>query len=255
MTTFRAFIAVDLSPEIRTEIEALIARLRRMPGQAGMRFVSASGIHLTLKFLGDIPAELGDLLHQALERATAARSAFSVRVRGAGCFPDAGRPRVVWVGLEEPRGELSALQRAIEAECVALGLPAEDRPFSPHLTLGRVRREAGAETGSFVRSMLEREQAVDLGVMTVELGSPLSERPASNGRRVSSAAFGRAGGRTVSPDIRRPMVVILGARRASADELQAERSRRQADGGCQEPLPVPAAIRAAAPYERHTRGP
>ena len=168
LTPFRAFIAVDLSPEIRTEIEALIARLRRMPGQAGMRFVSASGIHLTLKFLGDIPVELGDRLHQALERATAARSAFSVRVRGAGCFPDAGRPRVVWVGLEEPREELSALQRAIEAECVALGLPAEDRPFSPHLTLGRVRREAGAEAASFVRTMLEREQTVDLGEMTVE---------------------------------------------------------------------------------------
>ena len=133
-----------------------------------MRFVSASGIHLTLKFLGEIQAELGDLLHPALERATAARPAFSVRVRGAGCFPDAGRPRVVWVGLEEPRGELSALQRAIESECVALGLPAEDRPFSPHLTLGRVRREAGADAALFVRSVLEREPAVDLGVMTVD---------------------------------------------------------------------------------------
>jgi len=168
LTTFRAFIAVDLSPEIRTAIEALIARLRRMPGQEGMRFVSASGIHLTLKFLGEIQAELGERLHQALDRVTTARSAFSVRVRGAGCFPDAGRPRVVWVGLEEPRGELSALQRAIEAECVTLGLPAEDRPFSPHLTLGRVRREAGAEAVSFVRSMLEREQTADLGEMTVD---------------------------------------------------------------------------------------
>ena len=168
MTTLRAFIAVDLSPEIRTGIEALVARLRRMPGQECMRFVSASGIHLTLKFLGDIPADLGDRLQEALERAAAARPAFSARVRGAGCFPDHGRPRVIWVGLEEPRGELTALQRGIDAECVALGLLAEDRPFSPHLTLGRVRREAGVEAASFVRSVLEREQAVDLGEMTVD---------------------------------------------------------------------------------------
>jgi len=168
LTTFRAFIAVDLSPEIRTAIEALIARLRRMPGQAGMRFVSASGIHLTLKFLGEIPAELGERLHQALDRVTTARSAFSVRVRGAGCFPDHGRPRVLWVGLEEPQGALAGVQRAIELECAGLGMPVEDRSFSPHLTLGRVRREAGAEAASFVRAVLDREQAVELGVMTVD---------------------------------------------------------------------------------------
>jgi RNA 2',3'-cyclic 3'-phosphodiesterase len=168
LTTFRAFIAVDLSPEIRMEIEALVARLRRMPGQECMRFVSASGIHLTLRFLGDIPAEMGDRLEEALERAAAARTAINVRIRGAGCFPDLRRPRVIWVGLEEPRGELTALQRAIEAECVALGLPVEDRPFSPHLTLGRVRRESGADAASFVRSVLEHEQAVDLGEMTVD---------------------------------------------------------------------------------------
>ena len=168
MSTFRAFIAVDLSPEIRTKIDALVGRVRKMPGQECMRFVLASGIHLTLKFLGEIPESVGESLRPAIDRASAARAAFTVRVRGAGCFPDIRRPRVLWVGLEEPQGALPSLQRAVEVECVGLGLPAEDRPFSPHLTLGRVRREAGAEATSFVRAVLEREQGVDLGEMTVD---------------------------------------------------------------------------------------
>jgi 2'-5' RNA ligase len=133
-----------------------------------MRFVPVSGIHLTLKFLGEILPGLADSLHPALDRVAGARLPFTVRVRGAGCFPDHGRPRVLWVGLEESQGALASVQRAIELECAGLGLPAEDRPFSPHLTLGRVRHEAGAEAASFVRAVLDREQAVELGVLTVD---------------------------------------------------------------------------------------
>lgn len=133
-----------------------------------MRFVPVSGIHLTLKFLGEILPGLADSLHPALDRVAGARLPFTVRVRGAGCFPDHGRPRVLWVGLEESQGALATLQRAIEVECAGLGLPAEDRPFSSHLTLGRVRHEAGAEAASFVRAVLDREQAVELGVLTVD---------------------------------------------------------------------------------------
>ncbi len=133
-----------------------------------MRFVPVSGIHLTLKFLGEIPLGVGESLRPALDHAAAARPAFTVHVRGAGCFPNPHRPRVLWVGLEETQGALMALQRSIEIECAGLGLPAENRPFSPHLTLGRIRREAGAEAASFIRAVLDREQAVELGVMTVD---------------------------------------------------------------------------------------
>ena len=168
MTTLRAFIAIDLPPDLRTKLEALAGRLRHSPGQECIRFVPVSGIHLTLKFLGDIPADLAAGVHSVLDHAAGALPAFAVHVRGVGCFPDSRRPRVVWIGLEEPQGRLEVLQRAIEGGCVVLGLPAQDRPFSAHLTLGRVRREAGPEAGSFVRGVLEREQALDLGEMPVD---------------------------------------------------------------------------------------
>lgn len=168
MTTLRAFIAIDLPPDLRSKIESLSGRLRHSPGQECLRFVPASGIHLTLKFLGDIHLDLAAELHSVLDHAAGALSAFDVHVRGIGCFPDSRRARVLWIGLEEPQGRVEILQRAIEDGCVAFGLPAQDRPFSAHLTLGRVRREAGPEAVSFVRRVLEDEQALDLGEMPVD---------------------------------------------------------------------------------------
>lgn len=168
LNTLRAFIAVDLSSEVRQQLDALSGRLRHLPGQEGIRFVAASGIHLTLKFLGEISPEVAASVHDVLDDAARDGAAFSVRVRGVGCFPSDRQPRVLWVGLEDSRGRLKPLQRAVEEGCARLKLPTEDRPFSPHLTLGRVRREAGAEAGAFVRSVLESEQSLDLGDMPVD---------------------------------------------------------------------------------------
>jgi 2'-5' RNA ligase len=168
LNTLRAFIAVDLPPDVRTQLDALTGRLRCLPGQECMRFVASSGIHLTLKFLGEISPESATDIHDVLKDAASSMPGFTVRIRGVGCFPSSRQPRVLWVGLDDPRGMLQTLQRAIEAGCARLKLPAEDRPFSPHLTLGRVRREAGAGAGSFVRAALEREQALDLGEMAVD---------------------------------------------------------------------------------------
>jgi 2'-5' RNA ligase len=168
LNSLRAFIAVDLTPEVRTQLEALAGRLRRLPGQECIRFVPVSGIHLTLKFLGDIAPDVAARVGDALDHAASGLPAFTIQIRGIGCFPNVRQPRVVWVGLHEPAGALKRLQSAVEAGCTALGLSAEDRPFSPHLTLGRVRREAGAEGSLVVRTVLEREQALDLGEMPVD---------------------------------------------------------------------------------------
>ena len=130
--------------------------------------MAASGIHLTLKFLGEISPEVAASVHSVLDDVAHGAVAFPVRVRGIGCFPSSRQPRVLWVGLEDSRGMLQPLQRAVEEGCTRVQLPAEDRPFSPHLTLGRVRREAGEGAGAFVRSVLEREQSLDLGEMPVD---------------------------------------------------------------------------------------
>jgi 2'-5' RNA ligase len=169
LTTLRAFIAVDLTPEIRAQLGTLAGRLRRIPGQEGLRFVAPSGIHLTLKFLGDVTPELATKVHEVLDDVGSRTPAFVLGVRGIGCFPNARQPRVLWVGLDDPRAMLKPLQGAIEEGCARLRLPAEDRPFNPHLTIGRVRREAGAGAGAFIRAVLEKEQALDLGEMPVDL--------------------------------------------------------------------------------------
>jgi 2'-5' RNA ligase len=169
LNTLRAFIAVDLSPDVRIRIDALTSRLRRLPGQECMRFVAASGIHLTLKFLGEISPALAGDLHGVLDDAARRIPAFTIRVYGVGCFPSSRQPRVLWVGLDDPRGMLKTLHSAIEGGCAALKLPTEDRPFSPHLTLGRVRREAAAGAAAFVRSVFEAERTLDLGEMPVDL--------------------------------------------------------------------------------------
>jgi 2'-5' RNA ligase len=168
VSTLRAFIAVDLTPDIRAQLEALAGRLRRLPGQEGLRFVAAAGVHLSVKFLGEISPALAADLGGALDTAARRVPAFAIRVQGIGCFPNPRQPRVLWVGLHDPRRMLLALQSAVEEACADLRLPKEDRAFSPHLTLARVRREGGAAAGGFVGSVLECERGLDLGEMPVD---------------------------------------------------------------------------------------
>lgn len=168
MTTWRAFIAVDLTPEMRTQLDSLTGRMRRLTGQQTLRFAAASGIHLTLKFLGEISTDLAGGLHAVLDEAASRVRPFPVRVRGVGCFPSSRQPRVLWVGLEDHGGDLRTLQQAVETGSARLGLPKEDRPFSPHLTLARVRRDAGPEAAACVRFVLESEAGLDLGEMPIE---------------------------------------------------------------------------------------
>jgi 2'-5' RNA ligase len=168
LSTLRGFIAIDLPPELRKTIEALSLRLRAQPGQACMRWVQPSGIHLTLKFLGDLPAASVPELESVLDQAAAAHAPFSLTVGGIGCFPDARHPRVVWAGLDDPTGTLRLVQASIESGCAAIGLAPEDRPFSPHLTVGRVRREAGPEAAGIVQDVLDRERAFNAGEMLAD---------------------------------------------------------------------------------------
>ena len=168
MTTLRCFIAIDLSPDVRQALASLTVRLRSRPGQESLRWVHADSIHLTLEFLGDLPPDRVPDLAAMLDRVCTLQAPFRLRLGHLGCFPDARRPRVLWVGLEEPTGSLARLQTAIRTACVHLGLPVDERPFSPHLTLGRVRREAGPEAADYARQVLEGVEAGPAAEMTAE---------------------------------------------------------------------------------------
>jgi 2'-5' RNA ligase len=122
----RTFIAIDLDDSLKRALEALAGELR--PLARSVRWIGASGMHLTLKFLGEI-----------LEEVAPRHQIFGLVLEGTGTFPSGGRdPRVLWVGVA-PGPPLLALQEDIERELEKLGFEREKRPFHPHLTLGRVK--------------------------------------------------------------------------------------------------------------------
>ena len=133
----RLFVAVELPPEARLALRQVMERLKAsLVGP--FRWVSADGVHLTLKFLGNVPAQRAGELGAALEQAVGDRKAFELRLSELGVFPGRRAPRVVWVSLAGEVEALKPLQQAIEDRLGKLGFPAETRGFTPHLTLARV---------------------------------------------------------------------------------------------------------------------
>ena len=140
--SIRTFIAVELPAEAREALEGVQEVLCQSPASRAGRWVACESIHLTLKFLGEVPASRLPSIHEATARGCAGRAPLAIRLSGLGCFPNARRPRVVWVGVEEPTGGLVALQRAVEDQLSKLGFSREGRAFSPHLTVARIHRGA-----------------------------------------------------------------------------------------------------------------
>jgi 2'-5' RNA ligase len=135
----RTFVALEIAEEMRGRIAALQDSLRG--SVEGVRWARPEGIHLTLRFLGSTSPAQVDRLGPALRAAAAHCAAAEVGVCGLGTFPERGSPRVFWLGLSLPEPLLEC-QEACERAAVALGFPREQRPFRPHLTLGRWRDRA-----------------------------------------------------------------------------------------------------------------
>ena len=164
METIRAFIAVPLPHPLLDRLSALQRQLESQVPSRSVRWVRVEGIHLTLKFLGDTPTEKLPDIKRALAAVARHVPACTFTVGELGCFPNPRRPRVVWVGMQEPAGRLAALQDAIEEVMAPLGYPPEGRGFTPHLTLGRVRPGA------------RRDEVSRVGeVVTGKTGEPLAE--------------------------------------------------------------------------------
>jgi 2'-5' RNA ligase len=155
MNKIRTFIAVDFSEAALARAPELIQCLQ--PGGSDVKWVASHNMHLTLKFLGDVPeAQTADVCH-AVAKAAEQVSPFEIALRGAGAFPHAGRPRTVWIGVDRGADELASLHKAVEKALARLGFPKEGRRFHPHLTLGRVRR-GGAPQRELGRLIRENEE-------------------------------------------------------------------------------------------------
>jgi len=144
MKQVRTFVAIELDETINAALAGLQGQLKAEVPQGSVRWVKPGGIHLTLKFLGDVPANRIEEIERALTQACAGFPAFSLSVGGLGCFPNPRRPRVLWVGVQEESGILSRLEKAIQDEMEKLGFPPEGRKFHAHLTLGRTQRRASS---------------------------------------------------------------------------------------------------------------
>lgn len=139
MPTVRAFIAIELPAEILDQVGRLQNRVRQDVPPGLVRWVRPEGIHLTLKFLGDVEQSRLPEIERALCDACAPTAPFTLQIGELGCFPNPRRPRVVWVGVQDEGETLARLQKAVEREISPLGFPADRRGFHPHLTLGRVK--------------------------------------------------------------------------------------------------------------------
>ena len=157
----RTFIAIELDNTVKAELEKVQRRLRAEPISGVVRWVAPGSVHLTLKFLGDMEPERTPHVLAALKTACTGIAPFEVTVRGAGCFPNYQRPNVIWAGLVGQVQAATQLAQRIENECARLGFEPEDRPFSPHLTLGRVSREADPSERHQIGEMVRR---LDIGI-------------------------------------------------------------------------------------------
>jgi 2'-5' RNA ligase len=132
----RTFVCLELPASIRAQAESLQGRLAGLSEK--IRWVNPTNLHLTLRFLGEISRSQVDTVCLAVRTAASHVDAFSIRLSGTGCFPSPRRPRAFWVAVATA-SDLTRLFEAVERELLSAGFPRETRPFSPHLTLGRVR--------------------------------------------------------------------------------------------------------------------
>jgi len=133
----RTFVCIEIPDSIKQKMEDLENRLRRIDAQVS--WVKPSNVHLTLKFLGGVAADMIEAVSAAVKRSARATTTFELEVQGTGCFPSPRSPRVFWVGLGSLPEALVQLYTSLEQELARLGFEREKRRFAPHLTIGRLR--------------------------------------------------------------------------------------------------------------------
>jgi 2'-5' RNA ligase len=138
MEKIRSFIAIELPDDLKKALIEL-QKTFRTAGNSPVRWVEPGNIHLTLKFLGDIDVSITGKIAATLEEAVRGLPPFSIEASKLGVFPNINRIQIIWVGLYGELEKLGQLQKRIEESLKPLGFPAENRPFTPHLTIGRVR--------------------------------------------------------------------------------------------------------------------
>ena len=138
----RTFIAIEVPSEVKTAVAALQDELRR--AAADVTWTNIENIHLTLKFLGEVEKKLLSDIEKICLETVAEFQPFSLSINGTGAFPNARHPRVLWIGLAGEVNTLESLQERLDERLASIGFEPEEKDFSPHLTVGRVRSNKNA---------------------------------------------------------------------------------------------------------------
>jgi 2'-5' RNA ligase len=188
MEQIRSFVAIELSDQMRSELGQVQESLKSKGIADQVRWVKPEGIHLTLKFLGNVPADNVKEISVAVEQASQGIAPFDISLCGLGCFPTTSRPNVLWIGLEGDTVSLVKLQSTIEASLSRLGYPEENRKYTPHLTLGRVNRRVGSADRRRLGDLIQTHSIEPLGGMKVSEVSLMKSQLSPSGARYSRLA-------------------------------------------------------------------
>jgi 2'-5' RNA ligase len=170
---WRVFCAVELPDAVRARLEDHVRRLRKEVPEAAASWSRVENIHLTLKFFGNVEVKRIEKISAAAERVAKQFSTFQIGFGETGVFPRPSRPQVLWIGVSDPSGQLSALQQRFESECAAEGFEKEDRAYRPHLTIARLRKPDGVLADTHLKMPFEMIQIhlTELVVFRSELSS------------------------------------------------------------------------------------
>lgn len=172
----RTFVALELPDAVRNTLRRRIERLVRMIPE--VRWVDPAGIHVTLAFLGELDDMRLETASQAAATVAGVHAPFSLRLAGLGTFSSARAPRVIWVGLAGETAQLLSLQAAVADDLASRGFPREERPFSPHLTLARIKKPLSGDANATLARVRHEPppdatwQASAIAVMKSELLRP-----------------------------------------------------------------------------------
>ncbi len=187
-STWRTFIAIKLNDSIRENILAAISTLQRTIPSHAIRWEPSENLHLTLKFLGDTPQSLISNIQEKLQIIANEQPIFSVEVNRAGCFPNMSNPRILWLGLHNPSGELNKLQQDVEDIMVEFGFSKEQRPFKPHLTIGRVGRHIDKQILHQIGEGIRNSNVKNITIWDCNAIHLIKSTLTSNGARYTSLA-------------------------------------------------------------------
>ena len=180
MSFLRTFIATDIPPVIQKSIQEQVNLLRNFLGDSAIRWVPVHNIHITLKFLGDVLPARVDALQKNIKAEVDSHSTFDIHIKGLGSFPNSKRARVLFIGIQASV-ELEALQRGIESACGRIGFKSEARPFSPHLTIGRVRQRISKPDQQKIYEILRDVKIDALGTASVDSVNLYKSKRKANG--------------------------------------------------------------------------